>query len=337
MSSMELNIHAGEPAAVVGDVGGTNARFAIADLSAPLKPRLQDLRTFESKNFSSLNAAVAAYLARVAPTRTPPVAVIAVAGPVAHGEATLTNLTWHASDAALRALGFAHAQLINDFRALAVATDILGAADLVQLGPYLPRPANETLAIVGAGTGFGVSAVVREGRDRLIVASEGGHTTFAPESEREIEIFRILAQRFGHVSVERIISGPGLVNLYEALCKIMGGTARASTPSQVLGEAEHMPGVARDAVTQFCATFGAVAGDIALTFGARGGMLIAGSLAQRMLFFLQQGDFRARFESKGRLSHLVRAIPTHLVSHDNAALLGCARLAQQQLYDGAPG
>jgi glucokinase len=315
-------------AAVVGDIGGTNARFALADLSDAARPTISDSVHLPSADFDSLKSALAEYLKRVTPETTPRAAVIDVAGPVADGEAKLTNLPWHVSEAALMEFGFAKAHLVNDFRALAAAADLLGDDELDPIGPTLPRAADATIAIVGAGTGFGTSALVREKNTVIAAAGEGGHIGFAPEDDIEIEILRLLARRFGRVSVERIVSGPGLVHLYEALCEIAGTRPRFSEPPQILDEAKRAQGTAREAVERFCAIFGAAAGDIALVYGARGGVLIAGGLSEAMAPFLKSCDFRTRFEGKGRLAHFVRQIPTHLITHPDAALLGCARLAQ---------
>ena len=311
--------------ALIGDIGGTHARFALADLSDPAGPAIRELRNLPSADFGSLEDAVRAYLETA--KAKPPVAVLAVAGPVNNGEVILTNLSWHASEAALVKLGFARARLVNDFRALAAAADLLQDTNLEIVGPELERAANATIAIVGAGTGFGSAALVREPEKRIALAGEGGHIGFSPEDGTEIEILKILSRRFGRVSIERIVSGPGLVNLYEALCEIDSAKKEFSEPPQIVEAATQNNKLARAAVERFCAIFGAAAGDIALAFGARGGVLIAGGLSEAMTTFLKAGGFRARFEGKGRLAHLVREIPTHMIRRDDTALLGCARLA----------
>lgn len=320
----------GDPAPVVliGDVGGTNARFALAELGDPAHPEIRDLANLPSGDFATLGAAVAAYLEQTAPKMRPRIAMIAVAGPVTNGEATLTNLPWHVSAAALKPMGFAQAKLVNDFRALAAAADAFSDADLDPIGPDLPRASDAPIVIVGPGTGFGASALVREGNMAITVAGEGGHIGFSPEDETEIAVLRILMRRFGRVSIERIVSGPGLVNLYEALCEIAGKKPQFSEPPQILDAAKRGDGSALEAVERFCAIFGATAGDIALTFGARGGVLIAGGLSEALAPYLKAGRFRTRFESKGRLAHLLRTIPTHRITRSDAALLGCAKIAR---------
>lgn len=313
---------------LVGDVGGTHARFALAE-GDPARPQIRDLAHLPSADFTSLEAAVAAYLEKTQPKTRPHIATIAVAGPVVDGKVTLTNLSWHASESKLTEMGLAKAKLINDFRALAAAADALGTNDLDAIGPDLPRADDAPIVIAGAGTGFGTSALVREKGKSITVASEGGHIGFSPEDETEAAVLRILMRRFGRVSIERIVSGPGLVNLYEALCEIEGAKPQFSEPPQILSEAEREDGTAREAVERFCAIFGAAAGDLALAFGARGGVLLAGGLSEALTPFLKAGAFRARFEGKGRLAHLVRAIPTHMITRDDAALLGCAKVAHE--------
>ncbi len=317
--------------AVIGDVGGTHARFALADLGDPSAPGIGEVVHLPSADFDSLKAALAAYLAQVKPDPLPPVAAIAVAGPVSNGEVVLTNLGWHASEAALETLGFRRARLINDFRALAASADALEEKDLEVIGPALPRAKDATVAIVGPGTGFGAAALVREPGKSIALAGEAGHMGFAPEDDTEIEILRILARKFGRVSIERIVSGPGLVNLYEALCEIARAQPQVSEPAEIVRAADGGDAHARAAVERFCAIFGAAAGDIALAFGARGGVLIAGGVSEAIVPYLKKGGFRTRFEAKGRLSHFARAVPTHLIARPDAALLGCARLAHALL------
>jgi len=313
--------------ALVGDIGGTNARFALADCSNPTHPNIHALEHLPSADYESLEAAISAYLKKTG-TEPPPVAVLAVAGPVSNGEVTLTNLSWKTSERALAKLGFGRAHLVNDFRALAAAADSLHDDDLELIGPDLARAKDATIAIAGAGTGFGCSALVKTRGKFIALAGEGGHIGFSPEDDTEIEILKILSRRFGRVSIERIVSGPGLVNLYGALCEIEGVKAEFDEPPQII-DAVDKNKIAHAAVERFCAIFGATAGDIALAFGARGGVLIAGGLSEAMTKFLKAGSFRARFEGKGRLSHLVREIPTHMIRHEEAALLGCARLAAE--------
>ncbi len=196
-------MNAPAPTAVVGDIGGTNARFAIADLSNPAAPRIAATAHLPSANYDSLEQALGDYLSTV-PVQ-PRLAVLAVAGPVQDGKALLTNLSWRVERQSLLSLGFAAVSLVNDFCALAAAADALTEGDLERIGPDLERRDDATIALVGAGTGFGAAALVREPGKAIALAGEGGHIGFSPEGEEEVEILRLLSARFGQVSIERIL------------------------------------------------------------------------------------------------------------------------------------
>ena len=200
------------------------------------------------------------------------------------------------------------------------------------LGPDLPGLTREPVVIAGAGTGFGLAALIwRAEGAAQVVASEGGHAAFAPTDELEIEILRGLARRYGRVSIERVLSGPGLQALHAVLGEIGGEAVDAElTSEQVVERAlARSDGLCALAVQRFCAIFGSVAGDAALTFGARGGVFLAGGLTEGLGDQLAGGQFRARFEAKGRLSALVESVPTRLVTQPHTALLGAARIARR--------
>jgi glucokinase len=165
------------------------------------------------------------------------------------------------------------------------------------------------------------------------IATEGGHIGFAPANEKEIAVLRILTRRFGRVSVERILSGPGIENVFAALHEIIGSKPPQWEASVIAEQAQAGEPIAADTVAMFCGVYGAVAGDIALAHGARGGVFIAGGIAQKMKDVLSASEFRARFESKGRLSHFVQAIPTRIILDNNATFIGAA-IAATELENG---
>lgn len=308
---------------LVGDVGGTHARLALsADPSGPLDHRI-DL----TGEFPDFRAVLERYLELTGLARLPERAVIAVAGPVIAGEVRFTNRNWLLRETQLQGFGLTTVRLINDFVALAWAAERLGACDLRAIGPEVPGLEGGTVSIVGAGTGFGVSCLARSGPNGRTVAlgTEGGHIAFAPSDECEIAVLRDLQRRFGRVSVERILSGPGLENLFTALQHAAGRAPEPLTAEQVVENARHGDSDCRETVRVFCSIYGSVAGDIALAHGALGGVLIAGGIAPKIEAQLAGGAFRARFEDKGRLAPFVRAIPTRLVCNPDAALLGAAR------------
>ncbi len=307
---------------LVGDVGGTNARFALVDGEG----RVRHLHIYEAANYSSMNDIIADFLKRTMGHKHPPRAVIAVAGPVIDGEIEFTNLDWQVSEGELLAqFGFEAVRLINDFAAQALACPLLTAENLKPLGPALRAPDDEPMVIMGAGTGFGVAGLARNERGDIAVATEGGHAAFAPADDVEMEVLRHLQARYGRVSIERILSGRGLFELHTALAAMRQLEPRLTDERAVMDAAIKGDPLAGETVDRFCAIYGAVAGDLALSFGARGGVFISGGIAPRMHERLASSAFRARFEDKGRLSAYVQAIPTSLVVHPYPALIGAAR------------
>lgn len=311
---------------LVGDVGGTHARFAIIEQDGSV-PRLRH-RMDLSDDFPSFADALGRYLESVDGGRAPDSIALAVAGPIADGQVSLTNRNWRITERGLCSLGFKAAHLVNDFAALAYAVNCLGASDFRCIGPDMPGSTAGAVTILGAGTGFGVSLLARFRGHAVPLATEGGHIGFAPQGSEEITILEALGRRFGRVSVERILSGPGLENLARAQDEIAGRTVRPLSAAQIVELASRGDGDCRAVLSRFCAIFGSVAGDIALAHGARGGVLIAGGIAGKIEPYLMQGAFRERFESKGRLSSFVKSIPTKLIVNSDAALLGAARASQ---------
>ncbi|HKT53211.1 MAG TPA: glucokinase, partial [Caulobacteraceae bacterium] len=241
---------------LVGDVGGTHARFAVASIGAG-RPKIEHVAVFKASDYATGHAAFRAYCGGLSGA-DPEFAVIAAAGPIHAGEVVFTNNTaWRFNETAIRNEGgLKAARLINDFTAQALAIDLLGPKDLRRLGPKGAPDRNATAAIFGPGTGFGAAALVTDGRARAVLTCEGGHASFAPSDDIELEIVRRLAARYGRVSVERVLSGPGLLNLYQSLCAIEGRSAPLQEPDQVTkaglaGDKDAMAALAR-----FCAILG---------------------------------------------------------------------------------
>lgn len=312
---------------LVGDIGGTHARLAIVERDGSI-PRLRDWQDLP-EDCASFPQALRQYLDALDRQRIPEAIALAVAGPVADGKVSLTNRNWHLSESELRSSGFRAALLLNDFAALAYAADRLGPSDLRCIGPDIPGVPQAPIAILGAGTGFGVSCLAHFQGHAVPLATEGGHIGFAPRDAQEIAILEALARGYGRVSVERILSGPGLESLSRALDEIAGRPVRPLSAAAIVEHASQGDADCRATVSRFCSIFGAVAGDIALAQGARGGVLIAGGIAGKIEPYLMEGSFRATFEAKGRLSPFVKAIPTRLIVNSNAALLGAARAAEE--------
>ncbi|WP_424631990.1 glucokinase [Bradyrhizobium sp. SYSU BS000235] len=307
---------------VIADVGGTNARFAVAEKGA-----YSDLSHVEVSHFASLQDALATYLDKLPPTRRPTEAAVAVAAPVFGDKVSLTNHGWSFSIEELkRNLGLTSLRVVNDFAATAMAVPHLPEKDVFLVGPECPH-AQGPIGILGPGTGLGVCTLIPQAGRWTIVPGEGGHVTLPTSTALEDQIAAYLRTRWPHVSAERVLSGSGLVNLYQALCFIDGSTAREFSPADVTDHAiKKTDGTCVRAFECFCAFLGTVAGDLALTIGATGGVYIAGGILLRFREAFASSAFRERFESKGRFQHFLSAIPTRLVLEESPALLGLANI-----------
>jgi len=311
---------------LVGDVGGTNARFAIAEVGGG-KIRLRDAKVLAAADYETSEAALAAYLKGLrAVGPRPDYAVVAAAGPVNRGTVVFTNnRRWKVSESELiKAGGLKGARVINDFTAQALALDHLKPSSLKRIGPKGAVAKTGSAVIIGPGTGFGAAARVFDGTSWATVTGEGGHSGWAAAEPVEIEILKWITSKYGRSSVERVLSGPGLLNLYQALCEIEGRPAPLAEPAAVTRAALAGDALARTALDRFCAILGAVAGDFALCFGAVRGVYISGGIAPDIFDVLAASDFRKRFEDKGRMSDYLKPIPTHVVVEPHAALIGSA-------------
>jgi glucokinase len=310
---------------LVGDIGATNSRLALVEPDGSLT----QIRVFATDEFAGLAEMIEAYFASKARADKPPQAVLAVASPVIGDEVSFTNVPWTFSIEDLRRhFGFDKLRVINDFAANALAIPLLKADDRVQVGPGTPA-ADDPIGVIGPGSGLGVSALV-PGKPVIQIHGEGGHVTMAAADEREAAVLDLMRHRFDHVSAERVLSGPGLVNLYSALCELSGESIAQLSPVQITdphtGEAHPR---AREATAMFCAMLGTIAGNLALTLGARGGIYIAGGIVPRLGPTFAQSEFRARFEAKGRFRDYLAAIPTYVITRPFPALLGAATLLTQ--------
>lgn len=310
---------------LLADIGGTNARFALA--------RDGEIREAERvlvADYLGPLEAIRDFLKRAQTDARPRRAALAFAGPVAEGRAQLTNGGWRVSASGLRRLlGLESVALVNDFAALAWALPKLGDQDLVPMGggqAVRRAPA----IVIGPGTGLGVAGYIPERRRAVVLATEGGHATMAPADARESALLDHLRRRFGHVSAERVLSGPGLENLYQAIAAVEGGAGRPPPAAEIVAEA--LSGGDRLSVATlnvFCAMLGTVAGNLALTLGARGGVYIAGGIVPRLVEFLAASAFRERFEAKGRFASYLAPIPAYVVVHPDPAFVGLAAVVAQ--------
>ena len=306
-------------AALLGDIGGTNARFALSRGG-----RICARATLAVADYPCVEDALAAALERLG---APCVSALrlAVAGVVAGGRARLTNGAWRFDAAALaRRVGAASAELRNDAQAAALGLPRLAPEDSRPLGGPGALDFAAPAALVSVGTGLGASLLLPTAAGGGALAAEAGHIGLPAADAEEARILARLRERFGRVSVETVLSGAGLGALEAAL-----GGAESTTPEATIADALAGRAPAAAALERFCAFLGAVAGDLALAFGAWGGVAIAGGVPRRFAAFLRASPFRARFEAKGRFSERMRRVPTVLVVRDDLALLGLAA--------GAPG
>ena len=306
---------------LLADIGGTNARFA---LLPPGGGAPEQERSVPCADYVGLEQAARAYLASVG---DPPVreAAIDVATAVTGDLVRLTNSPWAFSiEQTRQQLGLERLLVLNDFTALALALPRLPAQAVRQVGRGAPVP-GAAIALIGPGTGLGVSGLLPCGPRWTPIQGEGGHAAFSPMTEREDAVLGVLRERFGHVSTERLVSGPGLANLYEALCKLERAPVRGLTPEQI--SAQGVAGTdshCAEALAMFCAALGTAAANLALTLGARGGVYIGGGIVPRLGASFDASPFRSRFEHKGRFSAYLAAVPTCVITAEYPALTGLA-------------
>jgi glucokinase len=312
------------PLCLLADIGGTHARFALARPDGGVDA----VRVLRASDHRGLAEAAEAYLAGTGEKRRPATGAFAVASPVTGDRIHFTNSPWSFSIRALkRRLGLADLAVINDFLAVALAVPALGARQLCKVGPGR-RIAGAPVAVMGPGTGLGVSLLVPDGERWVAVATEGGHVSLPAADAGDETVITALRHRFGHVSAERVLSGPGLVNLYDAVCALAGKRAQLTEPADIAARAlDGTDRLAAETLVRFCALLGTVAGDLALSTGARGGLFIAGGIVPGMTDYLKTSPFRDRFEAKGRFRDYLAAIPTYVITHRQPAFLGLAGLA----------
>lgn len=311
---------------VTADIGGTHARFAIARLDQGRVVAIEAERVHKTAHHASLQTAWEAFGVEVGRT-LPRAAAIAVACPVQDEVLKFTNNPWVIKVSSLAPqLGLDHLTLLNDFEAVGHAVTQMRPQDLTHIcGPDVPLPPRGVLTVIGPGTGLGVGMVVREGNETYtVVSTEGGHTSFAPFDRLEDQILSHLRQRYLRVSAERLISGPGLANIYTALAAIEGrpatiGEDKALWDAALGGE----DSLAAAALERFFLCFGACAGDVALAQGA-GGVVIAGGLGLRLADRIKGSGFGQRFVAKGRFESLMAGLPVKLITHPQPGLLGAA-------------
>ena len=313
---------------LIADVGGTNVRLAFAHADNSWSGE----RVYRCEGYSNPTEIVRTFQ-RDTGVPLPSHIALCVAGPITGDDAAFTNLGWHFSIEAMRRdLGVETLNVVNDFVANALACPRLPSSSLVQIGQGATARTGYPIAAIGPGTGLGTATLVPDNKGGWIpVASEGGHVTLAASNQREWDIICHLRQRSSHVSGESTVCGSGLESLFRAIRDLDGleplNLSASEIAARALGERDPC---CREALEIMCAMLGTLAGNLALTTGALGGVYVLGGILPRMVDFLQESEFRNRFENKGRLSSWVRDIPTWLVTHPFPAFPGLIGLLPEQ-------
>ena len=309
---------------LLGDIGATNARFA--ELS---DGRLSEVKSFDVANFHTFEEVLGAFLDGRRSDSGFAHGLLALAGPIESGRCKLTNTSWIVDPLQLSAQFGFDFQIVNDFQAVAYSLPALAPADLRTIGGGKAQDGAPKAAL-GPGSGLGVACLVETRSGALVVPSEGGHSTLAGNTEREDAIIGVLRTRFGHASAERAISGPGLENIFQAIARLDGRAVAQASAAEITQRAlSRECDLADEALSTFCALLGSFAGNIALTFGARGGVYIAGGISPRIVEYLAASQFRSRFEAKGRFRAYLERIPCYIIVHPAAAFVGLKALTEE--------
>lgn len=318
---------------LLADVGGTNARFALETR----RGRFDHVRVYQCSGFPGICEAIHRYLQEVAVARVRHAAV-AIANPVDGDWVAMTNHGWRFSiDATKQALGLDDLCVVNDFTALAMALPYLRESQLRQIGSGVGRSGG-VVGLIGAGTGLGVSGLIPASGQWIPLAGEGGHATFAPSDEREVAVLRYAWKVWPHVSFERLASGPGIAVIYRALKARSDGHDGDLPMEEIVRRALNLDPLCAEVLDCFCGMLGTVAGNLALTLGATGGIYVGGGVVPRLGEFFERSPFRQRYEEKGRFNAYLRNIPTFVITDEYPTFLGVSAILETYLKSGArPG
>ena len=311
---------------LVGDVGATNARYALASTETGT---YWDEQVLPCESFDSCEASIQHYLSHAGIDDVQEIS-LAVAGPVVDGKVTFPNNPWKVQEAVLStAFGVARAMLINDFAAVSMSLPLLSQWDLIPIGEHpvgRQGPGDYCVGVIGPGTGLGAAGLICQGGSVARFVSEAGHMGFAPQTDLQAEVWRVLSNTFERVSNERVLSGQGLENILSALCGVYDKSDDLLQAAEIfsLFGSNHL---ATQAVQMLFEILGQVAGDFALSVGAFDGIYLGGGILQKHQELLLKSGFRQSFESKGRERHIMESIPTRLITHPQPGLLGAVAFA----------
>lgn len=323
---------------IAADVGGTNARVGLIRAGSNGHITVLAYRKYPCGEYPSLTSILAEFVASNSACAGIDRMAIASAGVVLDEEVINSNLPWRISLPEMRReLHLRELQVINDFEAAAHAAQCMGSDDTRLLTPGVGTAAPGPVLVVGPGTGLGAAVRIPHSSGTVVLPTEAGLTAFAPGTPREIEVLRWMQQRARHVSTEQLVSGPGLVNLYEAICAIDGVTPDLRAPAAISEAARRGDETARDAVLAFCALLGSVIGDLAVIASAKA-VFIAGGILPQIADFLPYSDFHARLIDKGAMRAVLERVPVRLIENERLGVIGAAswylqRLREQELTD----
>ncbi len=308
------------PLRLLADIGGTNARFALCE-----GLQIRDERLLRCADYPSIDQAITHYLNSIGEQRPVQEAALDVAAPLLGDTISMTNHNWRFSVSALRQqMQWRRLLVLNDFTALAMAIRHLPDQELTQVGGT-KHASDAPIALLGPGTGLGVSGLIYDSQHWLPLQGEGGHVSLAPGNERETAVLKQLWKRFDHVSAERVLSGPGLVNLYTAICELDNVTAALKEPADITEHAlKGTDDQCVETLQMFCGLLGSIAGNLVLTLGATHAVYVGGGIVPRLGDYFAQSSFRNRFEGKGRYVEYLRAVPVYVINSAQPAFVGLA-------------
>ncbi len=313
---------------IVADIGGTNSRFGLvtSTFTSASQPQIENKQKFLSSRFNSLEEATRYYIKTLdIDTDQLSGACLAVAGPITGDDVSLTNLGWSFSIKGMKqSLGLAKLQVINDFTAYAIATQFVAPANLITINQG-KRIEQCPMSIVGPGTGFGVAALISDNEQLRVISTEGGHMTLSSKNSLQAAVIEELSKQIKHVSIETVLSGPGLSNLYRALAKIEALPSSNLQASEISKQAkEDKNSLSYRTLSLFCKWLGQVTADLALAQGARSGIYLCGGILKQNTDFFLKSEFLSGFLDKGPMENYVKDIPIQLVIENDSALLGAA-------------
>lgn len=319
---------------VAADVGGTHARVGLVRADHGTRLQIEHYRKYTCAEYPSLAAILAEFVATLQGTACVDV-VIALPGYPLDGVVINANLPWQVSLADIRAqLGTQAISIVNDFEAVAHAVPWIEPSETTPITNGSGAAIEAPVVVVGPGTGLGAAIRIPDRGRTLVLATEAGQAAFAPTSDLEIEILRLLRRKNTHVSIEQVVSGPGLMNLYAALCALCGETPTLRAPAEISEAALiHPDSAAAQALHVFCGLMGSVVGDLVLIFGAHGGAYLAGGILPQIREFLLKSSFTQRFLDKGAMRTVLERVPVRLIEHGQLGVIGAASWHLEHLRD----